>query len=102
MNSSYWFELAVIFLLTSVGGIVFAPFAEGVPMGWRLAKVFVAGGLGVLVSAAAGRGWFFVLLAVVAVAVLVVHAWWLPRHGINGWTAEPRERYRALRGWKAK
>jgi hypothetical protein len=45
-----------------------------------------------------------VLLGVVAVAVAVVfvHAWWLPRKGVNGWTAEPRERYYALRGWKLK
>ena len=33
-------------------------------------------------------------------AALTVHAWWLPRHGINGWTAEPKEKYYALRGWK--
>lgn len=24
----------------------------------------------------------------------------LPKKGINGWTAEPREKYYALRGWK--
>jgi len=29
-----------------------------------------------------------------------VHVWWLPRHGINGWTGEPKEKYYALRGWK--
>lgn len=32
--------------------------------------------------------------------VLVIHAWWLPKHGINGWTGEPKDRYYALRGWK--
>jgi hypothetical protein len=31
---------------------------------------------------------------------VIVHAWWLPRHGVNGWTGEPKERYYALRGWK--
>jgi len=29
----------------------------------------------------------------------VVHGWWLPRQGINGWTAEPKERYYKFRGW---
>jgi len=33
---------------------------------------------------------------------LVIHLWWLPKHGINGWTGEPREKYYALRGWKKK
>ena len=27
---------------------------------------------------------------------LYVHRYWLPRHGVNGWTGEPRERYLAL------
>jgi len=24
---------------------------------------------------------------------LAVHGWWVPRHGVNGWTDEPRGRY---------
>jgi hypothetical protein len=36
--------------------------------------------------------WFDVAL------VAVVHGWWLPKHGVSGWTAEPRERYYALLG----
>ena len=66
----------------------------------RIGKIVVLCGLSVLVSATAGRFWFFVLLAVLAAIVLLIHAWWLPRKGINGWTGEPRERYYALRGWK--
>jgi len=30
---------------------------------------------------------------------LIVHGWWLPRNGINGWTGEPKARYYELRGW---
>ena len=33
-------------------------------------------------------------------AELVIHAWWLPRKGINGWTGEAKEGEYALRGWK--
>jgi hypothetical protein len=36
------------------------------------------------------------MLGAIALGVLVVHGWWLPRHGVNGWTAEPRDRYNAL------
>jgi hypothetical protein len=102
MNSPYWFELAVVFGLTSVGEILLGHFEEGRPKWQRVCKVLGGGALGVLVSATAGRGWFFVLLGALAVAVVVIHAWWLPRKGVNGWTAEPRERYYALRGWKLK
>lgn len=65
-------------------------------------KTLAGGAIAVLVSATAGRGWFFGLLGAVTVAVVVIHVWWLPRNGVNGWTAEPREKYFALRGWKTK
>ena len=102
MNSPYWFELAVVFGLTSIGGILLGHFEAGRPKWQRVTKVLVGGALAVLISASAGREWFFAWLGAVAVAVVVIHAWWLPRKGVNGWTAEPRERYYALRGWKMK
>jgi len=49
-----------------------------------------------------GRAWAFGLLGLMLAAVLVIHLWWLHKHGINGWTGEPREKYYALRGWKKK
>lgn len=102
MNWPYWFELAVIFGITSVGNICFGHFEEGRPKWQRVLKILGAGGLAVLISATAGRVWFFAMLGVVLAGVVVIHAWWLPKKGINGWTAEPRDRYYALRGWKLK
>ena len=102
MNSPYWFELAVVFGLTSIGGIVFQAFAECESKLRRITKVLVGGGVAVLVSATAGREWFFALLGAVAGAVLVIHGWWLPKQGIDGLTAEPQEKYYALRGWTVK
>ncbi len=34
------------------------------------------------------------------IPALVIYAWWLPKHDINGWTGEPKEKYYELRGWK--
>lgn len=99
VDSPYWFELAVVFFLCAVGGIVFAPFARHEPR-WRcLVKIPLGGAVAVVVSAWAGREWFFALLGAWAVVLAVIHGWWLPRHGVNGLTAEPRDRYFALRGW---
>jgi hypothetical protein len=100
MNWPYWFEVAVMGVLTAIGNILLGHFEQGKAKWRRVAKVFIGCGLAVLVSATAGRGWFFVMLGLLAVGVVVVHAWWLPRKGINGWTAEPRDKYYALRGWK--
>ena len=100
MSSPHWFEVAVIFGLTAVGTILMGHWEEGTPKWRRVLKPFVLAGLSVLISATAGRAWFFGFLGLLSVAVLVIHAWWLPRKGIHGWTAEPKEKYYALRGWK--
>ena len=101
MNSPYWFEVAVLFGLGCIGNIVFAPFAEHDPKWRRVGKMFLGAAIAVTISATAGREWFFVLLGVVAALFAFIHGWLLPKkYGINGWTAEPREKYHALRGWK--
>ncbi len=70
---------------------------------WRkVLKFFALTGLAVLISAVAGRAWFYGFLGLGSAFVPVVHGWWLPRNGINPWTGEPRERYYQLRGWKVK
>lgn len=100
MNSPYWFEVAVVTSLTAVGTVLLGHFEAGTPKWRRILKIPLACAVGVLVSATAGRGWFFVFLGAWVVAVAIVHAWWLPRKGVHGWTGEPRERYYRLRGWK--
>lgn len=34
----------------------------------------------------------------VVVGGIIIHGWWLPKHGINGWTGEPRDKYLELVG----
>jgi len=96
----YWMEVAVVASIFAVGNIVFGHWEFGTPKWRRVLKFVVFVGITVGLSAGLGRRWAFGFLGVLGVAVLVVHAWWLPRHGINGWTGEPKEKYYALRGWK--
>ncbi len=99
MNSPYWFEVAVMGVLIAVGNILLGHFEAGKPKWRRVGKVFIGCALAVAISATLGRACFFGFLGAMFIAVLVVHVWWLPRQGINGWTGEPRERYYRLRGW---
>ena len=99
MNGPYWFELAVVLGIFAVGGIWFGHFEEGTPRWRRLLKVVLVSGAAVGLSALGGRGWFFGWLGLMAGAAVVIHGWWLPRQGVNGWTGEPRRRYYQLRGW---
>lgn len=99
MNSPYWFEVAVVCGLTAVGTILLGHFEAGTPKWRRVLKLIVMCVLSVGISRAAGREWFFVFLGLLTLAVVVIHVWWLPRHGVHGWTGEPRERYYRLCGW---
>ncbi|MEM0964707.1 MAG: hypothetical protein AAGJ81_00975 [Verrucomicrobiota bacterium] len=97
-----WFEVALVSSLFAVGNIFFGHFEEGTPKWRRLAKFLVFLGLSLLISATIGRIWFFVFLGAMLLFVFVIHLWWLPKHGINGWTGEPKEKYYELRGWEQK
>ncbi len=46
-----------------------------------------------LITVQFGRPWSYLVVAIPLALVLVAHGWWLPRQGINGWTAEPNDRY---------
>ena len=95
-----WFEVAIVASLFVLGNILFGHFEEGTAKWRRVLKFIVITTTAVVLSATAGRTWFFVALGTSLLFPFIVHLWWLPRHGINGWTAEPKERYYKLRGWK--
>ncbi|MBA2621510.1 MAG: hypothetical protein H0U87_09955 [Acidobacteria bacterium] len=95
-----WFETAVVALLLLVGQILFAHFEERTAR-WR---ILLKQAFGIIIFVAIayffGRFWFYISLAASLIPVVVVHFWYLPKHGINGWTGEPKDKYYELRGWK--
>lgn len=95
-----WMEVAVVATIFAIGNIVFGHWAAETPTWRRLLKFVVILGLTLAISAGIGRRWAFLFLGLLGIGVVIVHAWWLPKHGINGWTGEPKEKYYALRGWK--
>ncbi len=99
MESTIWFEIAIVSFLVAIGNIVLGHFEEGTPIWRRVLKFLIFLTLLSLISAYAGRVWFFAILGAIAVGVGVIHLWWLPSKGINGWTGEPKDKYRQLRGW---
>jgi hypothetical protein len=94
-----WFEVALVATIFAIGNILFGHFEERTPKWRRVLKVLLFLAATRAVSVQFGRPWSFVLIAVPVALALVVHGWWLPRNGINGWTGEPKERYYKLRGW---
>lgn len=95
-----WVEVAIVASMFAIGNILFGHFEERTPKWKRFAKFFGFIALSILISSVFGRFWFFVLIVAALIPPLMIHLWWLPRHGINGWTGEPKDKYSELRGWK--
>jgi GNAT superfamily N-acetyltransferase len=95
-TDSLWFETAIILGLFAAGTILFGRFEEHRPRWLRLLKVAFTLGVTLALAVTAGRSWALGWLIVPLAAAAVIHLWWLPRHGIDGWTGEPREKYIAL------
>ena len=91
-----WFIVALIMSIFAVGSVVFGRFEQHKPRRRRVIKQGVVVLTFVLLDAYVGRQWVFALLALAGLGVIYIHAWWLPKHGINGMTAEPYDQYLAL------
>jgi hypothetical protein len=94
-----WFEVAVVTGIFAVGSIFFGHFEERTPRWRKVLKLVLFIAITTALSAFLGRAWAFGFLGLCLLAVLYIHAVWLPGKGINGWTGEPKDKYYALRGW---
>lgn len=93
------FEIAVMSTLLLFWTIVLRRFESETPRTKLLVRCVLGIGLGCLVSAYGGRNAFYGFVALIHLPFAYVHLWWLPKRGINGWTAEPWDEYRKIRGW---
>jgi predicted MFS family arabinose efflux permease len=92
-TETIWFDLAVVFGIFAFGNVLFGHFEEHKPKMRRVAKLLLVS-IAVATLSMYGLRWVaFTALGVLAIAALYVHGVWLPKHGINGWTGEPRGKY---------
>ena len=88
-----WFDVAVVMTIFAIGNILFGHFEEHKPKLRRVMKVVLVVGLIAALSSSGLRWVAYSLITVLGLGAVYVHAWWLPKHGVNGWTGEPRDRY---------
>ncbi len=86
-------------VLLALGIVTFRRFEQRTPLWRRLLKAFTALAMTAVISYFFGRTSVIIAFCIAALPVIFIHAIRLPRHGINGWTGEPRDKYYALRGW---
>jgi len=99
-TETLWFDAAVVLGIFAVGNIVFGHFEAHKPKWKRILKLVVFLAVTLALSAGVGRVWAMGLLGGLLVVAAYVHLVWLPRHGVNGWTGEPRHRYYELIGYE--
>ncbi len=92
-------ELAVVAAFLVFGNLAFGHFEPKAPWWRRVLKGVVVFGSMAAISHFFGRRGVVIAFVIALLPVIYVHGIWLPRHGVNGWTGEPREKYHALRGW---
>ncbi len=97
-----WFDIALVMSIFAVGNIMFGHFEEHKPKARRILKVALVTGVTVALSCAGLRWVAYGLLGALGLAAAYVHIWWLPSHGINGWTGGPKAKYYELLGVRPK
>ena len=91
-----WFDAAIVLGMFAAGSILFGHFEAHRPKWRRLLKMAVVLAVILTLSATVGRAWAYGVLMLPLLGAAYVHLRWLPKHGINGWTGEPRDRYLEL------
>ena len=92
-------DVLTVAVLLAVGNVAFRRFDPRMPLWRRLLKIVIALAITAAISYYFGRTGVIIALVIAMLPVICIHGIWLPRHGVNGWTGEPREKYYALRGW---
>src|SRR5512134_237679 len=95
-TQTVWFDIAVVMSIFAVGNILFGHFEEHKPKVRRLLKVGLVVGLTVGLSYVGLRSIAYGFIGLLGLLAVYIHLWWLPSHGINGWSGEPKEKYYEL------
>jgi hypothetical protein len=80
----------------AIANVVFNNFEKHLPLWRRVGKFAILLLILSVIGFLFGRYAFYGAIALLTVGQIVLHGWWFPRHGINGLSAEPYDKYLAL------
>ena len=87
-------EILIVFTIASIAYFfVFNNFEKHLPIQRRVTKLFVVVGVLAIIGILLGRFAFWGLITLMTVGQIYLHGWYFPKHGINGLTAEPYDKY---------
>ena len=85
--------LAVLTIASIAYFLVFNNFEKHVPAQKRAAKLFVVVGVLAVIGILFGRFAFWGVITLMTIGQVYLHGVYFPKHGINGLTAEPYDKY---------
>jgi hypothetical protein len=92
--SAEWLVSAIVIAVCSPA---FGHFETVRPLWTRIGRWLAYLAVTAALGATVGRPWTLIWVAGLPLAGALFHVTWCLRHGINPWTAEPRDRYEQLR-----
>lgn len=91
-----WIDILIVLAGWTIGNTIFNNFEKHLPLKRRLAKLLALLVILTIIGLLFGRYLFYGLIALMAVGQTILHAWYFPKHGVNGFTAEPYAKYLEL------
>jgi hypothetical protein len=76
-----------------LGNIIFNNFEKHLPLYKRFIKFVLTVGVLYIIGYFLGRIALYSVLILMSMGMVMLHAWWFPKNGINGLTAQPYFRY---------
>lgn len=87
-------EILIVLTIASLAYfVVFNKFEKHVPMQRRITKLFIVVGVLAIIGILFSRFAFWGLIGLMTIGQFYLHGVYFPRHGINGLTAEPYDKY---------
>lgn len=90
-------EILIVFTIASLAYfVVFTKFEKHVPMQRRITKLLIVVGVLSIIGILFSRYAFWGMIGLMTVGQVYLHGVYFPKHGVNGLTAEPYDKYLEL------
>ena len=87
-------EILIVLTIASLAYfVVFNNFEKHLPIKRRVIKLFVVVVILAVIGILFSRYAFWGVIALMTIGQVYLHGWYFPKHGINGLTAEPHDKY---------
>ena len=87
-------EILIVLTIASLAYfVVFNNFEKHLPIERRIIKLLVVIGVLAAIGIFLSRYAFWGVIGLMTIGQVYLHGWYFPKHGINGLTAEPHEKY---------